>query len=135
MDKRRDKRRHRRRRGGGEEPEMAPKKVVEEMPSETKAEVLNSAPLFSTLIPPPSTLISHTLGRLKEKEGLEENPETLPEELKIADEQVELFSGEGSAPQEELHKKFPDGPEGSGSESSSVQRMTSLSRSFSDYFF
>ncbi len=135
MEKRRDKRRHRRRRGGGggEEQEWSSKKgaegsqqpAVSGEPMEPGAPTgVDSMPLFSALIPPPPQLISQTLGRYKEKEGLEEKPEALPEELKIADEKVELFSDEvrdESVTEEE--KKPPQGPEDSSSESSSIHRM------------
>ncbi|MBS3904748.1 MAG: hypothetical protein KGZ39_05435 [Simkania sp.] len=78
VDKRRDRRRHRRRRSGDERHEMkewTEKKHPEETtlavvlggdapPDETPPTV--SSPLFGTLIPPPTTLISETLARYKD---------------------------------------------------------------------
>ena len=85
MDKRRDRRRHRRRRSNEERSEMkdwSEKKPAEETASlaalggdvvvdETISAV--SSPLFGTLIPPPTTLISETLARYKDT-LLMENP-------------------------------------------------------------
>lgn len=64
MDRKRDRRRHRRRRGR-EDREM---EKSQEKESETPSEEETKAPTFSTLIPPPSTLISETLGRYREKD-------------------------------------------------------------------
>jgi hypothetical protein len=84
-DKRRDRRRHRRRRLAEERREWvekekqdgsdqsAPKDEIESsediVSSEDNAKVSTS--MFSTLFPPPPTLISDTIARYKEKEGLE----------------------------------------------------------------
>lgn len=98
MDKRRDRRRHRRRRGGDEQ-EWSPRKPAESndenaaqesqpatqgggMDDEAKV----SSPMFSALIPPPTTLISETIGRYKEKE-LEEEPKANKEVEKKEPEQ------------------------------------------------
>jgi len=85
LDKRRDRRRHRRRRSNDERSEMkdwSEKKSSDETASsaalggdalsdETITTV--SSPLFGTLIPPPTTLISETLARYKDT-ILMENP-------------------------------------------------------------
>lgn len=85
LDKRRDRRRHRRRRSNDERSEM--KDWSEKKPSEETASIAAlggdaisdetiptvSSPLFGTLIPPPTTLISETLARYKDT-ILMENP-------------------------------------------------------------
>ena len=84
-DKKRDRRRHRRRRLAEERREWV-EKEKQDLPAETPnaegkvpseggvtqdetAKVSSS--MFSTLFPPPSTLISETIARYKDKEGLE----------------------------------------------------------------
>ena len=74
MDRKRDRRRHRRRRGGGyEEREKVeqPEQKQEEPHQVTEEEAAKGPSLFSTLIPPPPTLISETLSRYREKEAVE----------------------------------------------------------------
>lgn len=74
MDRKRDRRRHRRRRGGHEERgEGEQHKPQEHRERDTEArefveEEGKGSTLFSSLIPPPPTLISETLSRYREKE-------------------------------------------------------------------
>lgn len=83
MDRKRDRRRHRRRRGGGgheDREHNAEQKPQEQRDAEApKAEFaeeeIKSASLFSSLIPPPPTLISETLSRYREKEAQENSKE------------------------------------------------------------
>ena len=93
MDKRRDRRRHRRRRGG-EEQEWSGKKgregqeqrsavePTEEGSGGTEDEAKAPSPMFSSLIPPPTTLISQTLSRYKEAIPAEEVKKEKEEEKK-----------------------------------------------------
>ncbi|MBS0620266.1 MAG: hypothetical protein JSS61_02270 [Verrucomicrobia bacterium] len=82
-DKRRDRHRRRRRRGGSDEQEWSDRRPAQESPNaeqprsegggqEDEAKV--SSPIFSRLIPPPTTLISETFGHLKDKESAEGTP-------------------------------------------------------------
>jgi hypothetical protein len=85
IDKKRDRRRHRRRRLAEERREWIEKEKQDqpsdassseislENNSEEVQETIIKPPVmnFSTLIPPPSTLISETISRYKDKEGLE----------------------------------------------------------------
>jgi hypothetical protein len=87
-DKKRDRRRHRRRRLADERREWAEKEKQEQqttdaVPSdettnptdvaETNEDqpIKSSAAMFGTLFPPPPTLISETIAKYKEREGLE----------------------------------------------------------------
>ncbi len=84
-DKKRDRRRHRRRRLAEERREWLEKEKQEQAPTSESTEVKEiteggviqdeavkvSSSMFSTLFPPPPTLISETIARYKEKEGLE----------------------------------------------------------------
>ncbi len=88
-DKKRDRRRHRRRRLAEERrewvekekqdstnntlgaPEQAHQAVEEDLESQEIAKPASSSAMFGTLFPPPPTLISETISRYKEKEGLE----------------------------------------------------------------
>lgn len=84
-DKKRDRRRHRRRRLAEERREWLEKEKQEQTDpsiqqdnqssqdqvSESEEPAKVSSAMFSSLIPPPSTLISDTIARYKEKEGLE----------------------------------------------------------------
>jgi hypothetical protein len=84
-DKKRDRRRHRRRRLAEERREWLEKEKQEQSPATEATEVKEvteggvvqdeavkvSSSMFSTLFPPPPTLISETIARYKEKEGLE----------------------------------------------------------------
>jgi hypothetical protein len=111
VDKRRDRRRHRRRRSNEERSEMkewSEKKPTEETASlaalggdavvdETISAV--SSPLFGTLIPPPTTLISETLARYKDTLLMEnplpsakvnEPPKHQPSEFEETEEQARI---------------------------------------------
>ncbi len=90
-ERRRDRRRHRRRRQSEEQDwsrgheqqqrEVEQKSAPFTEGSEGQEEVKTSTPLFGNLIPPPPTLISETLGRLKNKEASEGlSPEPSQEE-------------------------------------------------------
>lgn len=84
-DKKRDRRRHRRRRLAEERREWVEKEKQEQTTEPANAEAKApaegggsqdetlkvSSSMFSTLFPPPPTLISETIGRYKDKEGLE----------------------------------------------------------------
>lgn len=84
-DKKRDRRRHRRRRLAEERREWIEKEKQEQAGDAANVEgkapaegggiqdeaVKVSSSMFSTLFPPPPTLISETIGRYKDKEGLE----------------------------------------------------------------
>lgn len=84
-DKKRDRRRHRRRRLAEERREWVEKEKQEQTMEPANAEAKTpaegggsqdetlkvSSSMFSTLFPPPPTLISETIGRYKDKEGLE----------------------------------------------------------------
>lgn len=84
-DKKRDRRRHRRRRLAEERREWVEKEKQEQTTEPQNMEgkaptegggsqdeaVKVSSSMFSTLFPPPPTLISETIGRYKDKEGLE----------------------------------------------------------------
>lgn len=98
MDRKRDRRRHRRRRGHEErtvEQKPQESRHKEENKDEGSEEEEKAPPLFSTLIPPPPTLISETLSRYREKEAeakeqefgvkKEEEPEEKEEDSKDED--------------------------------------------------
>ncbi len=89
MDRKRDRRRHRRRRGHEErEMENKPQEHRERETESTKGEFaeedMKGPSLFSSLIPPPPTLISETLSRYREKENHEpkevSDPQVSPSE-------------------------------------------------------
>lgn len=108
MDRKRDRRRHRRRRGRED-------REVEHKPQETHAketegnketeDEIKSATLFSTLIPPPPTLISETLSRYREKEIAE------------SQEKEQINPKESPKKQEENKEEEP------GADSSSLHRV------------
>lgn len=111
MEKRRDRRRRRHRRSGEEGIERRtaePQKPLVE--TETKIqgggaedETKVSSSMFSSLIPPPSTLISQTLSRYKDKEAAE----NVPPEKEI----------------EKKHKKGSSEEESFGSDSPQMHRV------------
>jgi hypothetical protein len=76
-DKKRDRRRNRRKRMAEEKKEVVDKKGSSESSDEEgedkapSTEVKVSSAMFTHLLPPPPTLISETLGRLREKEAAE----------------------------------------------------------------
>ncbi len=73
FDKKRDRHRRRRRRGSeGREPHSTPIKPAEVGGGETTDEAQVSSPTFTTLFPPPSTLISETISRYKDQVFSEE---------------------------------------------------------------
>ncbi len=87
LDKRRDRRRHRRRRGDDQEwtdrsrgQEGQPREAEAARPEEAgegggaQDEAKVSSSMFSSLFPPPPTLISETLSRYKDKEASEGTP-------------------------------------------------------------
>lgn len=140
MDRKRDRRRHRRRRGIDERHEQrewhdkhrqAPSEQAAAAPQESassqeevREEPKQSAPSFSTLFPPPPTLISQTLSRYKDM-GVGEGHSPAAEEKKKEE------------PKEE--KEDRDDQDFSGSDSTSLQRTHlhdslgfSSSNSFSD---
>jgi hypothetical protein len=94
MDRKRDRRRHRKRRGYDER-ETEAHKQQSHHETEQKGEAAEAepkaAPVFSSMIPPPPTLISETLSRYREKEAAEpkehdaERKEKPPEEEPGAD--------------------------------------------------
>lgn len=99
MDKRRDRRRRRHRRSGDEQdwkerhnPQTSEQKA-QGGGAEDEAKV--SSPMFSSLIPPPSTLISQTLSRLKDKELVEDSSpkEIEPKEEKKKKDEDDTTSG------------------------------------------
>ena len=104
MDRKRDRRRHRRRRGGGyEEREKVeqPEQKQEEPHQVTEEETAKGPSLFSTLIPPPPTLISETLSRYREKEAVEIKVESEEQEPPLSQ---EAEPGTDSTP---LHRVTP----------------------------
>lgn len=122
MDKRRDRRRHRRRRsddhewtdrnrgqeGQQREAESAkPEEAGEGGVAQDEAKVSSS--MFSSLFPPPPTLISETLSRYKDKEASEEAPhvqqEEKAEEPTVVEEPKEPSHEDdaGSAPLHRVH--------------------------------
>lgn len=144
-ERRRDKKRHRRRRGAGsDEHETMTRKgseidaVSTPAPPQTDASVtesIESVPLFSSLIPPPLTLISETLNRLREKELAEEKNQPFTEEIKIEDEAVELFSDEATTASElKEEKKEKSSDKDDSTESSSMNRsLNSQSKETSSF--
>ncbi|MBM3207130.1 MAG: hypothetical protein FJZ57_00785 [Chlamydiae bacterium] len=108
-DKKRDRRRHRRRRLADERREWAEREKQEQQSTEQQPvaepnaisenvdnleEQLSksSAAMFGTLFPPPPTLISETIARYKEREGLEGvffNRHSTKEDVSKADKQEE----------------------------------------------
>lgn len=112
MEKRRDRRRRRHRRSdeewtdrrAPETPSPEGEKKVDGGAAEDETKV--SSPMFSSLIPPPSTLISQTLSRYKDKEPAEGPPQ---------EKEVE----------EKKPKKQPPEDESSGSDSAPLHRVAS----------
>ena len=105
MEKRRDRRRRRHRRSEEDwserrtaEPQQQSQAETEPKAQASEEESKVSSPMFSSLIPPPSTLISQTLGRYKDKEFFEGAP------------------SEKDAEKEKKQKKEPPEEEASGSE-------------------
>ena len=120
-DKKRDRRRHRRRRLADERREWAEREKQEQQSTEQQAvsesnspsekdesleeqPAKSSAAMFGTLFPPPPTLISETIARYKEREGLEGvffNRQSAKEDVSKADKQ------------EEQHNEVTESEEGS----------------------
>ncbi len=103
MDKRRDRRRHRRRRTNDERTELkewSEKKAEETSlanlePTEENIEEppATPSPLFGTLIPPPTTLISESLARYKDTIHMENpHPPTKVNEPKAEEQSAETVS-------------------------------------------
>lgn len=113
MDRKRDRRRHRRRRGHEDrdtenKPQEHRERDTEGMKGEYPEEETKGPSLFSSLIPPPPTLISETLSRYREKENQEhkeqepkETSDTLESPSEPRDKEEEDNSGTDSAP---LHR-------------------------------
>jgi hypothetical protein len=139
-DKKRDRRRHRRRRGGEdryENREWAEKgRTSDDQHKETSStqaasgdqgggahdEAQVSSSTFSTLFPPPTTLISETIGRYKDMAFSEGN--ILPKPLEAAPEEKEEEDANEKKPE---HKKDDDDPsDGSGSDSTPMNRANAL---------
>ena len=137
-ERRRD-RRHRRRRGGrssderqqpeGQRWQERPQSQTEEQQLETETteqgggksdETQVSSSIFSTLIPPPTTLISETIGRYKDKDAALSERDILPQPL-IEDEAEEMS-----------RKEDDDDDEGgsSGSSGGHLSRVTTTSYSY-----
>ena len=91
MERKRDRRRHRNKRRGYEERETE----AHTNEAEQKGEASEGEPkMFSTMIPPPSTLISETLGRYREKEA---EPKALDEKQQQEEKEKEDESGADSS--------------------------------------
>lgn len=82
-DKKRDRRRNRRKRMSDDKRDPQEKKSEESSEEEVVSEVKVSSAMFTHLLPPPPTLISETLGRLREKEAAENAPVPVSEESVI----------------------------------------------------
>lgn len=116
MERKRDRRRHRRRRGHEERGDMESKqshehreRESESVKSELSEEEPKSPSLFSSLIPPPPTLISETLSRYREKEAVEHKEQEHKEE----------------APSEAPPESSDKGEEDSGTHSKPLHRISS----------
>lgn len=103
MDRKRDRRRHRRRRGGHEDREEKPHDHQRE--TEGSEEESKGPSLFSSLIPPPPTLISETLSRYREKELKEEKESEPSESPPEPREKEEENPGADSAPLHRISSK------------------------------
>lgn len=152
IDKRRDRRRHRRRRGGEDqdwsgrrnegqqEPQAAPMEPVEGGSEGVSEEIRETLPAFTSLIPPPLTLISQTLSRYKEKEvgpgpSLQENPQD-EERMPSLEEKHSIDSGEDNAESTPLHRNsVPLSEQNQEDASFSSTFFTSLSRGNDSFFF
>jgi hypothetical protein len=85
VDKKRERRRHRRRKGTDDK---FPQETKEATPTDEskkggdmqKDETKVSSPSISRLIPPPTTLITHSIARYKEEQSAEKTPQ-LPEQI------------------------------------------------------
>jgi hypothetical protein len=121
MEKRRDRRRRRHRRSSEDQEDWTERRQQQsegqesQLDAEQKAqggvvedETKVSSPIFSSLIPPPSTLISETLGRYKDKEFMEGVP----------------FK-EVEAKEKKTDKKSSADEEPTGSESEPLNRVSS----------
>lgn len=148
LDKRRDRRRHRRRRGGEERFEGKEWSDKNRLPEETQAkteanlaedadrgggtndEAQVSSSTFSTLFPPPSTLISETIGRYKDMAFSEGS--VLPKEIEEETVEEKVQEQDKSEPEEEnkdgedenKKEKDDDDEEPPASDSSPLNRMT-----------
>jgi len=108
MEKRRDRRRRRHRRSEEEWNERrAPEAQQPQVETEPKVqggttedETKVSSPMFSSLIPPPPTLISQTLSRYKDKEFVEGPPPT----KEVEDKKEKKQPPEEEASSEPLHR-------------------------------
>jgi hypothetical protein len=114
MEKRRDRRRRRHRRSSEDQEWNERRSQERQEPQETEAKAQGSGPeeeakvssqMFSSLIPPPPTLISETLSRYKDKEFFEGPKE------------------ERKHKEKEKEKENPPEQESSGSESSPLNRV------------
>ncbi|MGH2639530.1 MAG: hypothetical protein ACRDF4_09665 [Rhabdochlamydiaceae bacterium] len=98
MERKRERRRNRRRRGGHEQRDEQHRPLSEPMSSEPKSEVSHAtskepfvAPLFTHLIPPPTSLISDSIQKYKDQQA-KEPPALAPEPAEIPQKE-----GEGEA--------------------------------------
>ncbi len=127
MDKRRDRRRRRHRRSPDDQdwserrphqqesqPQPEGEQKAQGGGAEDEAKV--SSQMFSSLIPPPSTLISQTIGRYKDKEFMEGIKEVEPKEHKAKKERP-------SDDEEKDRKEPPADEEPTGSESAPLHRV------------
>ncbi|HSW87353.1 MAG TPA: hypothetical protein VLG49_07650 [Rhabdochlamydiaceae bacterium] len=143
-DKKRDRRRHRRRRGGEDRYENREwserEKTSEEhehkgTPSTQAAggeqgggahdETQVSSSMFSTLFPPPTTLISETIGRYKDMAFSEGNVLSKPVE-KAPEEPKESEEDKESSEDQENKNDDDDSNDGSGSDSTHLHRTSTL---------
>ncbi len=109
--KKRDRHRRRRRRGGDER-----QPAVEETEGSAEAPAPVLPPVFTSLIPPPATLISQTLSRYKEKETENKQPELVEappsqasqEETPSEPPPVQVSSQEGEGESKYMHRLFSE---------------------------
>lgn len=135
MDKRRDRRRRRHRRPSDEQEWTDRRQADDQKPKpegEQKAqgggaedEAKVSSQMFSSLIPPPSKLISETISRYKDKEFME----SLPTREVAGAKEVKVDETKDEKPKEEKPKKEPkelppSDDEPTGSESTPLNRVS-----------
>jgi hypothetical protein len=114
MERKRDRRRHRRGRRGHEERERGREREAEpkaeassEEAEDPSQEEGKGSSLFSTLIPPPPTLISETLSRYREKEPHEHKEHEEEEKAPPPPPPDEDFSDSDSSPLHRVPVKDP----------------------------
>lgn len=143
LDKKRDRRRHRRRRGGEDRYEGRPIEEQRKQPT-LQAEAVEgggandeaqvSSSMFSTLFPPPPTLISETIGRYKDMAFSEGNLLPKPvEEPQDEDAQPADEEAEDQITEREKHERKKDDDDDddennqAGSDSQPINRISTVS--------